>query len=241
MKWHRRPLNLTLGLVAAVLFVLWRLTCRYRSENDPRTRFTNHGRRYIYAMLHAHQLAATFISDDRPITAMVSRSADGDLLVPALRTRRVIPIRGSTRKRGEDKGGQAALDRQTDYLNRGIPALLAVDGPTGPRNHVHRGALDLALRTGAAILPAVVIPSRRWILPRTWDRTQIPKPFSRITVFYGNPVVPAPDATRDSLRAAVEAELNRLEELHDANEAAVCKVHVIDYATRRQKPVRPAS
>src|SRR5262245_50209661 len=96
-----RLLHAILGWLAALVLLAWRLTCRYRVENDPRPALRAGGRPYVYALLHAHQVAAVFCNDERRMAAMVSRSLDGDLLVPSLHARRVIPVRGSTRKQGK--------------------------------------------------------------------------------------------------------------------------------------------
>ncbi|MEK7705259.1 MAG: DUF374 domain-containing protein [Myxococcota bacterium] len=206
--------------LAAFVLLAWRLTCRYRVVNDPRPRLRRAGRAYVYALPHAHQLAAVFFSDERA-AAMVSRSADGDLLAPSLRLRRVRPVRGSTRKGTRDKGGQAALEEIGRLLGEGVPGLLAVDGPRGPRLHVHRGVASIAQQHGAVILPTIVLPSRRWILPRTWDRFQIPKPFCRIELIFGEPIdTTASDGDVESLRERVRCALVTLEATHDPTEAA---------------------
>ncbi len=207
------------GLLAGLLLLLLRVTCRYRFVADPRPALRAARRPSIYALLHAHQVSAIFANDDPAMTAMVSRSTDGDLLVPALALRRVTAVRGSSRKGDRDKGGRRALEEQAAYLAAGVPALLAVDGPRGPRGSVRRGVADLACQTGHPILPLVAIPSRRWILRRTWDRLQIPKPFSRITVRFG-PLLP-PSSCSDPLELAreVERQLGALEREHDPEEA----------------------
>jgi len=199
--------------------VVWRLTCRYRIFDDPRPAVRASGRAYIYALLHAHQVAAVFVNDERRTAAMLSRSADGDLLAPSLMLRRVTPVRGSSRSRSRNKGGLKALLELMDYVRRGVPALIAVDGPRGPRNHVHRGVAELALKTGVPVLPVIVLPSRRWLLTRAWDRFQIPKPFCTIRLIFGPPIEPSAfEQTRDLLEKISRA-LNELERLHDPAEA----------------------
>jgi lysophospholipid acyltransferase (LPLAT)-like uncharacterized protein len=215
MRWFRS----LLGWVAALLLLACRLTCRYKVLHDPRPTLRAMGRTYIYALLHAHQVAAVFVNDDRRMAAMVSRSRDGALLVPSLIVRRVTAVRGSSRSKGCDKGGRKALQGLADHLRRGTPALLAVDGPKGPRNHVHRGVVDLALETDASVLPVVVLPSRRWALARTWDRFQIPKPFCTIRLIFGPPVHPASFENADAMLARVSGILNGLESFHDHEEA----------------------
>ncbi len=214
-----RLLRTLAGVVLAVLLVLWRLTCRYRVEGDPRPSLRVRGKPYVYALLHAHQAAAVFVNDERRLAAMVSRSADGDLLVPALRVRGVQAVRGSTRKGERDKGGRAALQRLRELVVAQVPALLAVDGPRGPRNHVHRGVAELALETGAAILPTVVVPSRRLILTRTWDRLQLPLPFALIRLIFAEPIEPRPGEDVAGLRQRIADALGALERREDPKEA----------------------
>ena len=213
-----RPLRTLAAWIGAVLLSLWRCTCRYRVENDPRPALRAARRPYVYALLHAHQVAAVFFNDEATGAAMVSRSADGDLLVPSLKLRRVRAVRGSTRKAGIDKGGRAALEELTHITASGIPTLLAVDGPRGPRNHVHRGIADLALAAGATILPTLALPSRRWFLARTWDRFQIPQPFSLVRLIFGEPIEPRPGEDAEALRVRVAQALAALEGQHDPEE-----------------------
>ncbi len=213
-----RPLRWLIGWVLALLLLLWRTTCRYSVVADPRPTLRAAQRPYVYALLHAHQIAAVFINDERKMAAMVSRSADGDLLVPSLRVRRVLAVRGSTRKAGKDKGGAAALTRLTELVGQRLPALLAVDGPRGPRNHVHRGVAQLAVDTEAAVLPTLVLPSRRWLLSRTWDRMQVPKPFSHVRLIFGPPLFAEAGDDVEHLQQRVAVALAALEHEHDAEE-----------------------
>jgi lysophospholipid acyltransferase (LPLAT)-like uncharacterized protein len=154
--------------LAAVAVLVIRLTCRIRFHDDPRPALRARGRLYAYAFLHAHQIATVMVAE-RGTGAMVSRSTDGALLIPSLLARGVVPIRGSTGRDGENKGGIAALSALVRHARRGAPVYLAVDGPRGPRNHVRRGIAQLAIELDAAILVAVALPSRRWILRGTWD------------------------------------------------------------------------
>ena len=216
MKWFAKPL----GWMAGLLLLVWRLTCRYKVIDDPRPAIRASGHTYIYAALHAHQLAALFVNDDRCMAAMVSSSADGDILAPCLIVRRVTPVRGSSRSRGRDKGGRKALHGLADHVRRGTPALLAVDGPKGPRNHVHRGVVDLAFQTNAPVLPTVILPSRRWVLTRAWDRFQIPKPFSTVRLIFGSPLYPSSFGDELTMLAQLTGALNSLEAIHDHEEAA---------------------
>ncbi len=203
---------------SALAILCLRYTCRIRVHQDPRASLRESGQPYIYAVLHAHQVAA--IMDSEPGTgAMVSRSADGQIIVPILRLSGCVPVRGSSGKHGQDKGGRAALDALVEHVTAGRPGYLAVDGPRGPRGRVHKGVALLARRTGAAVVTIVPIPSRRWILSRSWDRLQIPKPFARIDGYCGAPLTMRPEESLDEFARRIEQTLGDLEQKHVPGEA----------------------
>ncbi|RYE93905.1 MAG: DUF374 domain-containing protein, partial [Oxalobacteraceae bacterium] len=141
-----------------------------------------------------------------------------DLLVPALRLRGITPVRGSSQRGSVDKGGRAALCTLQGLVRSGTPALLAVDGPRGPRRRVHLGVVALARRSGAVIVPVVAVAQRRWILRRSWDRFQIPKPFSRICLAFAEPLLPRIDEDVQTCRARLQACLVDLERRYDTQE-----------------------
>ena len=151
---------------------------------------------------------------------MVSRSEDGELLIPCLWLRGIVPIRGSNRhKNGDSKGGLGAIDALVEHVAGGAPGYLAVDGPRGPRNRVHKGIAVLSQRTGAAVVNLVAVSSRRWIFTRAWDRFQIPKPFSTIHGYFGEPIFPRKDESVEQYRKRIEVSLNDLERQHDPIES----------------------
>jgi lysophospholipid acyltransferase (LPLAT)-like uncharacterized protein len=231
-----------IGLLAGILLLCWRATLRFRVVDDPRPALRAAGRRYVYAILHAQQLSFILLSDDVPILAMVSASRDGDWLVGPCKARGIVPVRGSSRTDGEDKGGQTALALLVDGVrDRAMPALLAVDGPRGPRGAVHWGVVDLARATDACIVVAgVFLPTRRGVLTHTWDRTQLPKPFSTLTGRFRAPIDPRDFADRIQLRDHVAAELLALEQAFDPGEAQFAGRYLGRRAARPGHTVRSA-
>lgn len=212
--------------LTAIAIVLLRATCRIRRHGDPRPGLRADSQRYAYSVLHAHQVSA--IIDGEPGTgAMVSKSADGGIIIPSLRARGIIPIRGSSSRNGKDKGGQAGFQDLVNHVEAGAPAFLAVDGPRGPRNRIHRGIALLSQKTGAAVLNIVPVPSRRWILTGTWDRLQIPKPFATIQVYFSEPIFPQAGEETQAYCDRIEASLNALELQHDRSEAELCRQRAV--------------
>jgi lysophospholipid acyltransferase (LPLAT)-like uncharacterized protein len=121
---------------------------------------------------------------------------------------------------GTRKGGATALQSLIKAVRRGHPGILAVDGPRGPRGIVHPGIGMLAKKSGAAVIAVSVVPRRRRILSRTWDRLQIPMPFCRVDVRFGRPLRLLPDEPLDAFVARVEASLQQLDATCDPDEAS---------------------
>lgn len=217
-----RILFIICGWLAGLALVAARWTCRFRAVNDPRPGLKAAGRPYVYAILHAHQIAAVMICDDWPMAVMVSRSRDAEVLLPSLKLRRILPVRGSTNRRGLDKGGGPALLRLIEAVRGGATAVLAVDGPRGPRNTVHRGIAALARRAEAVIVPCVVSCRGRLILTGTWDRMQVPLPFARIALNFCEPLTLDPAESDEELRARVGSALAALERRYDPLERRRC-------------------
>ncbi len=99
-------------------------------------------------------------------------------------------------------------------MRAGKPAGFTVDGPRGPAEVAQPGAVWLAKATGNPVLPFHLEASASWTL-RSWDRTQIPKPFSTVAIAIGEPMPIARDADAAGLEAArveLERRLQALEQ-----------------------------
>jgi len=143
------------------------------------------------------------------LAAMVSASKDGALLAAILECFKMQPVRGSSSKRGRQ-----ALLELTTWAERGYDLAITPDGPRGPCYQVQEGVMSLAQITGLPIIPFSYY--LHWKLrPRTWDRFQIPLPFSRCEMILEKPLyVPreASDAERDALRQQLEQTLKSISE-----------------------------
>jgi lysophospholipid acyltransferase (LPLAT)-like uncharacterized protein len=98
-------------------------------------------------------------------------------------------------------------------MAHGRPAGFTVDGPRGPARIAQPGAVWLAKATGNPVLPFHLEADRYWSV-RSWDRTQIPKPFATVALVVGEPFDVPPDAGEESIevaRRSLEAKLGSLE------------------------------
>jgi lysophospholipid acyltransferase (LPLAT)-like uncharacterized protein len=134
------------------------------------------------------------------------RSFDGEYIARFIQRFGYGAVRGSS-----SRGAVGALVELARLVRRGCPAGFSIDGPRGPRHVAKMGALLLAKKTGQPVLPFGVNAERCWRLP-SWDRMQIPVPFTRVHVRFAPPVrVPAEAdeetlaRKRDELQRALEA------------------------------------
>jgi lysophospholipid acyltransferase (LPLAT)-like uncharacterized protein len=86
-------------------------------------------------------------------------------------------------------------------IKAGRPAGFTVDGPRGPARVAQAGAVWLAGATANPVLPFHLEASSYWSL-RSWDRTQIPKPFSTVALVVGEPMDVANDLSDGALEQA---------------------------------------
>lgn len=216
-SWRRRAeLAAIAGLGAPLLRLLGR-TLRFEWQGrEHLDALDRDGERYIVALWHGHILPGMFYFRDRGIVVVTSENFDGEWIA------RIIQRFGFGAARGSSSRGGA---RALRVLMRSIaeaPAAFTVDGPRGPRGVAHPGIVWLARATGHPILPIHAAADRAWTLG-SWDRTHIPKPWSRVVLTIGAPMRvarEAGEAALDDARLDVEARLRACEAATAARLAA---------------------
>lgn len=159
------------------------------------------GHQPILALWHGRILAATPYFQRRGIVAMASENFDGEWIARLLGKFGYGAARGST-----SRGGPAALRQLVrDVKAHGVAFTL--DGPRGPAEVAQPGAVWLAKATGQPLLPFHSEAAASWTL-NSWDRTQIPKPFTTVAMAIAEPMY----VPRDSDEAALEQSRQRLEQ-----------------------------
>lgn len=203
---------------AALHFVLLRLSwfivrilvSTYKVEHDERNKtiLQSANGSFIFAMWHEYGLGFLFGHAWRTsYMALASRSKDGDYAAFICQKLGMIPVRGSSRKKGVDKGGQEAIEIYIDQLGKGVSGGITVDGPKGPRHVCKIGIAKIAATSGRPIIPGTYKGSSVWEF-NSWDRFKIPKPFSTIRVIYGDPIWVKADSTPEELaRTSHEVEM----------------------------------
>ena len=97
-------------------------------------------------------------------------------------------------------------------LANGRATAITLDGPRGPAHCAQPGAIWLASVSGQPIVPVHIEAAAYWTAG-SWDRTQVPKPFSQMAMAIGTPLeVPAEltDGLLEAKRQELEGALNQL-------------------------------
>jgi lysophospholipid acyltransferase (LPLAT)-like uncharacterized protein len=167
------------------------------------------GRQPVMAFWHGRILPATFYFRRRGIVVITSENFDGEWIARIIERFGYGTARGST-----SRGARKAMLQLVRDMKAGRPAGFTVDGPRGPARVAQAGAVWLAGATGNPLLPFHLDAASHWNL-RSWDQTQIPKPFSTVALAVGEPIEVPKDASDEALeRARVELE-RRLVALED--------------------------
>jgi len=166
------------------------------------------GRQPVMAFWHGRILPATFYFRRRGIVVITSENFDGEWIARIIERFGYGTARGST-----SRGAKRAMLRLVREMRAGHAAGFTVDGPRGPARVVQPGAVWLAGATGNPILPFHLEASSHWTM-KSWDRTQIPKPFATVSLVIGEPIEVPGGLDEEGLeraRADMQEKLLRLE------------------------------
>ena len=204
-----------LGLLGTLLIRLLYLTVRGSEvglEHVARGRKDGKGP-LVFALWHSRLLGNCYNNRGQGVGVMNSRHRDNEIIVRVIVRLGFVSVRGSS-----TRGGVAALKNMLHLMDQGHDLAFTVDGPRGPALKVKPGAVYAAARSGCPLITASVSYSSFWQIP-SWDRFQVPRPFSRMVVGYGSPLkIPENPSEKEIERWCLEAErqLNRLTAFTDS-------------------------
>jgi lysophospholipid acyltransferase (LPLAT)-like uncharacterized protein len=206
-RWKRAQIAAIAGIGYPLISALGR-TLRWRVEGaEHYDTVIASGRQPIMAFWHGRILPGTLYFQRRGIVVITSENFDGEWIA------RIIDRFGFETARGSSsRGGLRAMLQLIRDMDKGKPAAFTIDGPRGPARVAQPGAIWLARATGNPVLPFHMEASSNWTA-NSWDRTQIPKPFSTVVGAIGEPLEVAGDATGDQLESARQELEHRLRAL----------------------------
>lgn len=170
-------------------------------------------RQFLVVVWHGRGLLPIFFFQGYPLVVYSSHSRDAT--IPALsRYVRKLTL-ASLRHLGyqvldastfhsESRG----VIRFLQHLERGTGGLIAADGPAGPMFRAKPGAAYAAKKTGVALLP-VAAAIRDVVALDSWDRFEIPRPFSKAVLAIGQ-AIDVPEEIGDSELTRLSTQLESL-------------------------------
>lgn len=160
----------------------------------------------IYTFWHNRVFLGTYFFRERGIVVMTSRSFDGEYIARFIQRFGYGAARGSS-----TRGATGALIEMVRLMRAGSPAGFTIDGPKGPRYVAKMGAVMLAKKTGQPVLPFSIAAANFWEASKSWDRFQVPRPFTRAQLIIAPPIYVPEDADerllelkRDELQRALD-------------------------------------
>lgn len=171
-----------------------------------------HPGQYILAFWHSRFVMMPYAYPGDRITVLSSRHRDSELLARILLRFGLDLSKGSS-----TRGGAAGLLEILRKVKRGYDVGMTPDGPKGPRRRVKVGVVAAARLSGLPIVPVTFSASPAGRL-RSWDRTLVPRPYSRGVFVYGEPIAVPRDAEgggEETYRLRLESELDRLTDALD--------------------------
>lgn len=160
------------------------------------------GKSFIVTCWHCEIFSGVWFWRKRDMVVMVSQNFDGEYIARIIKKHGYGVARGSS-----SRSASRVLVEIIRALRKGHEAAVTVDGPRGPRHIAKPGVVLLSKATGAAILCFHIVPRRAWVFGKSWDRTEIPYPFTRTAIFIAPPlVVPAEAGEEEQARRLGEVQ-----------------------------------
>jgi lysophospholipid acyltransferase (LPLAT)-like uncharacterized protein len=163
----------------------------------------------IFGFWHSCIFGAAYYCRSLRIGVLTSRSFDGEYIARIIENFGYCAVRGSS-----SRGVVGGLRGMIRHVQEGHLAAFTCDGPRGPAEIAKPGPVLLARQTGVPLRAFHVAARNCWQL-KTWDRTAIPKPFSRVFAYFSSPIHIPPDATDAQVRqfhAQLQQALDRVRE-----------------------------
>ena len=161
---------------------------------------------HIYGFWHSKLfITPIFFRNVEKKLAMSSPTKDGELISVPLEKMGYILVRGSS-----DKKSISSTISLLKYLKKGYSIGTPLDGPKGPKEEPKRGLLYLSQKTSVPLVPVGISYNKKWILKKTWDKFEIPKPFSKVKIILGEPILINDEEDLDKYIEIIKNGINKL-------------------------------
>lgn len=137
---------------------------------------------FVVAFWHGSMVIGWYLHRNMNCSALVSKSKDGDVLAHILDKWNYKVIRGSSHI-----GGNEALVILLELIDNKYSLAITPDGPTGPIHKMKAGAVITSKKGNVPLILAGIGCNKKIVL-KSWDKFEIPLPFSKIVVKYSDAI-----------------------------------------------------
>jgi hypothetical protein len=180
---------LIIGTAAPLVNFCYRalaITYRYQLSSSSLPFVTDE--KVIYACFHQNIFHGVYFLNNTKLAVMISSSNDGEIAARFAMSFSWEVVRGSTGKAEALKATLSVIR----LLKKNYSLAHLVDGPLGPKHIVKDGVLYIASQSQTPIVPISFSAEREWKF-NSWDEMKLAKPFARIFVILGEPMMIPPN------------------------------------------------
>ena len=161
---------------------------------------------FILAHWHGDEFGILHLLRRYHTSCIISTSKDGELMNKAVQL-----LGGATSRGSSTRGGSQALKGILRLLKEGRRPSVAVDGPKGPIYKVKPGVLQISRLSRLPIVPISFYASKSFVFEKSWNKSQLPLPFARVTICLGekmDTVGKDQDSKSEELALLLEQKIN---------------------------------
>jgi lysophospholipid acyltransferase (LPLAT)-like uncharacterized protein len=136
------------------------------------------------------------------VFALASTHTDGKIITDVIRAMNYGIIEGST-----NRNPTKAVRSIIHSLESGNKIVITPDGPRGPVYKINSSITKIAYKYNKPLIPISCTASKYFTL-NSWDKMMLPKPFGKVVVTIGTPVILYGDEDKDN--SLLEQELLNL-------------------------------
>lgn len=187
---------------------LYTSTFRFNVVNrDVAKKLVSEKKRVVFPLWH-NQLFC-FLGESRHfnLVSMISRSKDGDYFASLIESLGITVVRASS-----SRGASAGTLELLEFMDKGYCAVMAADGPKGPKYQIKSGSLYLAKKADGIIIP-VLADCKRFYRFNSWDNFILPKLFSKIDITFCDPIYVNTSLEKEDMDRELESIQNKIMEL----------------------------
>lgn len=190
-------------IILEKLMKLGKLTYRIKEYNKPEAEAAIKDGGLILGW-HCHLWSIAVALAGHDYTALASRSREGEIISQSLEKLGWKVVRGSS-----SSGAVSSLKKMLKLVRDKRQLVITPDGPRGPARKIKLGAVMIQQRNGCPIIPVGVANGWKHRFNKSWDNFELPLLFSKIVIYYGEPIMNLEDLEREEAAKIIEAGLEK--------------------------------